>query len=740
VFLAGSSTLWADDCDCENMTYPLDADFDEGTLVNVNHEESNDQLQLDSEAAPFSFIWVAATSKGTVVKIDTETGAILGEFSTTPEHEGWGDPSRTTVDNDGSVWVSNRRFSPSDGWEYGTVVHIGLLENGQCEDRNGNGVIDTSTGLGDVKSWTDASGSRGVATAVDECIVHYTRVNSVGTRHLSIDANNDVWVSGWVLPNFDLIKGGRYDVPDSGQIIRSEPSVGYGGYGGLMDPNGVIWSARPLLRWDVANPLTGLNGDPPEDSIGPPIDGRNWSGQTSLDSYGLCIDSQGNVWNTQLLGGLINKFAPDGNHLGGFAHGSIYAQGCVVDGNDHVWVAHSNFIIPSNTVGHLLNDGTFIGNVILDPAVVAGPTGVAVDRAGKIWATGYSSRKVYRIDPTAGPIGADGVTPVGAVDLNTVDIRGFLYNYSDMTGSTLPPPSTGTWTVIYDSGCSLNDWATVNVSWNSDEPGDSSINVEVASSEDKMTFGSAEVATNGEPLTVAPGQYLKVVVTFERSTITKTGSIYDSPILFDLTIECGQSNQPPEAVCIDYLVALDENGEATITAEDVNDGSSDPDDDDIALSLDKSVFTCDDLGDNTITLTVTDGDGASDICEATVTVVDEIPPDVVLCNAPETIVPPDAPISFTATATDTCGVSSAEIGDYDCFKYTKKGKRIDKTESCVVEFSGDTITILDSGGVGDHITWTVSATDDSGNTTETDTECEVEVANPGKGKGKKKKK
>ena len=51
VFFAGSSTLWADDCDCENMTYTLDADFDEGTLVNVNHEESNDQLQLDSEAA-----------------------------------------------------------------------------------------------------------------------------------------------------------------------------------------------------------------------------------------------------------------------------------------------------------------------------------------------------------------------------------------------------------------------------------------------------------------------------------------------------------------------------------------------------------------------------------------------------------------------------------------------------------------------------------------------------------------
>jgi hypothetical protein len=73
-----------------------------------------------------------------------------------------------------------------------------------------------------------------------------------------------------------------------------------------------------------------------------------------------------------------------------------------------------------------------------------------------------------------------------------------------------------------------------------------------------------------------------------------------------------------------------------------------------------------------------------------------------------------------------------EIVDYDCYKYTKKGKRIDKTESCVVEVAGDTITILDSGGVDDHITWTISATDSSGNTAQL--VCEVLVVNPGKNK------
>ena len=136
-------------------------------------------------------------------------------------------------------------------------------------------------------------------------------------------------------------------------------------------------------------------------------------------------------------------------------------------------------------------------------------------------------------------------------------------------------------------------------------------------------------------------------------------------------------------------------------------------------------------GAYTVTLTVTDDSGESDSCEATVTVVDVTPP-VVECNAPGTIVPPDAPSTFTATAEDNCGVSSVVITEYDCSFINGAGKVVDKKESCVVEFWDDTITIQDSGGVGDHITWTVLATDGSGNTTEK--KCYVDVVNPGKGK------
>ena len=125
----------------------------------------------------------------------------------------------------------------------------------------------------------------------------------------------------------------------------------------------------------------------------------------------------------------------------------------------------------------------------------------------------------------------------------------------------------------------------------------------------------------------------------------------------------------------------------------------------------------------------TDACGNTTTATQVVTVEDTTEP-VIACNAPATITPPDAPISFTSTATDNCdGAPYVEITKYDCFDFTKKGKRIDKTESCVVSVAADTITILDSGGVGDNIAWTVRATDICGNYSEKI--CTVEVVNPG---------
>ena len=132
----------------------------------------------------------------------------------------------------------------------------------------------------------------------------------------------------------------------------------------------------------------------------------------------------------------------------------------------------------------------------------------------------------------------------------------------------------------------------------------------------------------------------------------------------------------------------------------------------------------------TRTWKATDGCGNETTATQIITVEDTTPP-VISCNAPISITPPEAPISFTATATDNCDADPVvEITGYDCFFLTKKGKRIDKTYSCVVEVVDDQITILNSGGVGDQITWTVESTDNCGNSSVS--ECQVEVVNPAK--------
>ncbi|MFH0874064.1 MAG: DUF4215 domain-containing protein [Candidatus Komeilibacteria bacterium] len=492
-------------------TYTLDADFDKGTLINVVHTPS-DQLQLSSEMKAFNFIWVAVSTKGTVVKINTDTGAIMGEYATNPASHGWGqgNPSRTTVDKDGSVWLTNR----NDVYEgVGSVIHIGLVENNQCQDRNGNGLIDTSTAQNDIKPWTTASVSPGVGTAEDECIIHYVKLpNSSGTRHVSVTANNDVWVAGLYSRNFDLVKGGGPGVPGSGTIIRSESSVGYGGYGGLITPSGVIWSSNPLMRWDTSVPLVA----------------GNFLGY-GHDSYGLCIDPSGNVWNTSLSGDQIRKFAPDGSLLGTFGHGSYYAQGCAAAANGDIWVAGSLY---DTVVGHLKNNGTLVGTV----SVPSGPTGIAVDANGKVWSTNYNAGNVTRIDPLGGAIGGDGVTPIGSVDLTTVGLGGNPYNYSDMTGSTLSGSATnGTWTVIHDGEVSL-PWGSLT--WTAT----GSLTVTVATSEDGSTFGAPQTITSGQDLSSLTSRYLKIVVAFEREV---TGA---SPILYDLTVN-RLCDQPPAPSC-----------------------------------------------------------------------------------------------------------------------------------------------------------------------------------------------
>jgi len=386
-------------------TYSTNADFHNNNrnntvLFNVDTHTA-DQLDLKSSGITFKFVWVPESNLGTVVKIDTDTSVVVGHYKTWPDSNGLrrGEPSGLSVDLDGSVWIANFNNNHNGN---GTITHIGLEENGQCKDWNGNGKIDTSTSFHDFKAWADDTGTHGVVTADDECIVHFLVVTSSGMQHVTVSQANDVWVSGSSAPNFDLVKGGCYDVAGSGTVTLTFASVGWGGVGGLIDGNGVVWSsnyAKGLLRWDPRKqPLGGINRKPGQLTsldVSPPVSGTTWAGNKDLWSWGLCFNSSGFIWNAlSLLNGEIRKYASNGQHMNTFGTGGTAPKGCVIDHTktDDVWIANSG----SNTVSHLHNNGTLVGTV----HVGYSPFGVAVDRLGKIWVCHDVSSNVMCIDPT----------------------------------------------------------------------------------------------------------------------------------------------------------------------------------------------------------------------------------------------------------------------------------------------------------------------------------------------------
>ncbi|MBN2561938.1 MAG: tandem-95 repeat protein, partial [Phycisphaerae bacterium] len=478
-------------------TYTTEADFQEGAFLNTD-TLGRDQLQLRNSMEAFNSIWIAVSTKGTIVRIDTETGEVKGEYWSSPEGQPK-NPSRTTVDLNGNVWTANRAGN--------SVVHIAVPESGRWIDKNNNGQLDTSTGYGDILPWPNTGGvdtDGGVDTAQDELIIHYVKTTSSGTRHVSVDSNNNVWVSGTGNRRWDLIDG------NVGEIIRREPSVGFGGYGGLIDPNGVIWSSgNGLLRWNTALPLIGFNGG-------------NWAGYGHA-AYGIGIDSHGNIWVSQWGGGKVLKYAPDGMLLGVFDHHGYRAQGVAVDGDDCVWVAHS--LSDGHTVAKLRNDGTWVGNV----TVGSGPTGIAVDNNGKVWVSLYRDGRAVRIDPHAGPIGADGETPVGEVDLRTRHLGGALYNYSDMTGSTLTGvPEIGSWSAVFDSGLPGAEWG--RITWNARVHNDGLLDVRVATGDDPDTLESFQHVTLSSNQLTGTGRYAKIMILFDRAASGHSPEVYDVTI------------------------------------------------------------------------------------------------------------------------------------------------------------------------------------------------------------------
>jgi class 3 adenylate cyclase len=261
-----------------NVLYTTNRDFGSGSLFGVD-AATRDELGLTASEWTLRLLWLprdfdAGVSSCTLVKIDSDTGTVLGEYrgvsqgdycnsnqgsnfaliAVAPNGSAWhartySDPELCVTHHCGSANGRAVRGSarPIDEGVNGGPTQVGLAELDQCHDRNRNGRIDTSTALNDIRPWPGQSSL--FTRAEDECILAHVEPAAYGVggadRFLGVDRTGRLWLQDqngrWL--RFDAAAGAGetvdWPMPCSAVCHRR--------HGGrtAVTPDGDTWSGSP---------------------------------------------------------------------------------------------------------------------------------------------------------------------------------------------------------------------------------------------------------------------------------------------------------------------------------------------------------------------------------------------------------------------------------------------------------------------------------------------------------------
>ncbi len=347
----------------------------------------------------FSYIWIANSTQGTVSKINTVTGVEEGRYRTGP---GDSDPSRTSVNQYGDVAVANRN---------GGIAKIAALED-NCQDANGNGTIETSSGPDDILDWGQ-----------DECLLWYHDLPASGgdgPRPIAWEGLENacsggtprVWVGFYTGVDNDVGIFQRRDGSTGELLDEVEVPTWHltdrdrGPYGGAVNRDGDFWVTGyygPAIRIDSVT-LDVEWFEPPDGS----------------GFYGMALDQNEDIW----IGGCdgaIYRFSQDTQAFSSIAAIEGRARGVQIDEQGRAWFA-------GNNPCRLLMVDTVTGTLEEDAIPLPGcgdPVGVSIDGEGYVWVVDRDADQAYKVDPETYAIE---LTVTGLID---------PYTYSDMTGRGL---------------------------------------------------------------------------------------------------------------------------------------------------------------------------------------------------------------------------------------------------------------------------------------------------------------
>ncbi len=513
----------------QSKTYTTNADFDLGTLFNVNHD-TPDQLELNPAAdiVPQPFLWIANAGEDTESKFDTtqftDSGGVSRPGKEIARYRTWFNggthspfagpaPSRTAVDGEGNVYVANRHF---DG-RSASVMKI-LFTGGI--DRNNNGVIDTSTDLNnngvidpaEIIPLVDLNGNGfpDQAELADERVAWLVRVGPTGGlgRSLSIGPDGSIWVG--------LFNNRQYYKldPANGSILAGPISVGGNTpYGSVVDGTGRLWGAslsNNLLELDTTNNTV----------VGVYNHGRQ--------DYGIALGNDGTglrVYQAMVSGSSpFAKFDPVLKTFTFPAAIGLNSLGISTDPSGNVYVSSS---IPGGSYRGCTKFSP-TGAVIWSSGPQAGATagnqrGAILDANSDVWVVNLDNNRISKYRGTDGfPLGTlpTGISP---------------YTYSDASGQQFLglTTQTGNWSVVFDSGRAGAAWGSVN--WNGLEPTGTGIAIQVRAADSQADLQVQNFSSNLENGVSFCGSQTGRLIEI-KATFTREPGVLDPPVLYDLSV------------------------------------------------------------------------------------------------------------------------------------------------------------------------------------------------------------